>query len=155
MASVALALFASIASAQTKPPKPVSLDDILSDAAKPKAGAPDAPRSPRNPVMPLVPLTLDETRAIGGKIRPCWNPVIGPMGTGVVPVMISGIVGADGLVISAKVADDSRMGDPSSAAHANAALRAVNSHRCQPWPLMAQKQGGDRSFSFVFDLRSR
>jgi hypothetical protein len=102
-------------------------------------------------LLPSIALAQIDQLAVLQKIRPCWIPPSGPVGSEKIPVGILGTLGRDGRVVEARVAPESIMRDPVHAAVNNAALRAVLDPRCQPWPVPAAPYESWQSFRLTFD----
>lgn len=141
--------------AKAPPPKkpPPKRDDFLSQVLKDVAPTPrasektEAKVTPKDtaPPRPTAPPSLDqqvsisEIDAVKRQIEGCWSMPAGARDARDLIVTIRATVAPDGRVISARIDDMSRMGDPFYRAAAESAQRAVLNPRCQPLKLPLHK----------------
>jgi hypothetical protein len=141
--------------AKVPPPKkpPPKRDDFLSQVLKdvaptPRASEKTEPKVAQKdtaPQRPPAPPSLDqqvsisEIDAVKRQIEACWSMPAGARDARDLIVTIRATVAPDGRVISARIDDMSRMGDPFYRAAAESAQRAVLNPRCQPLKLPPHK----------------
>ena len=136
------------------PPKkpPTKRDDfinsILKDVAPTQRAAEKTEAKPvpqKTPAPSAAPPSLDqqvtisEIDAVRRQIQECWSMPAGARDAGNLIVTIRATVGPDGRVLTARVENTSRMGDPYFRAAAESAQRAVLNPRCQPLKLPPHK----------------
>ena len=96
-------------------------------------------------------LSGDELAALRQQMAECWNIPAGAKSAENLIVELHLIVGPDGVVQSAEVADTARMNDPFYRAAAESALRAVKNPHCSPLKLPADKYEKWRELILQFD----
>ena len=124
------------------------LNSILKDVAPTQRAAEKTEAKPvpqKTPPPSAAPPSLDqqvtmsEIDAVRRQIQECWNMPAGARDAGNLIVTIRATVGPDGRVLTARIDNTARMGDPYFRAAAESAQRAVLNPRCQPLKLPPHK----------------